>query len=269
MVHEEFKEMIPTYVLSALDGEENRALSEHLSQCGECQRELENWQATAATLSLGAQPLEPSPEVRDRIMSAIREESSQSGAESKATSNVIKFKPASSVSGRNYSSVWAIAAAVLFLVTAATLFIFWQESRRNNQRIAELSTQLQNAQAELDLSKKFFQVMIKPGARMDELAGTNQVPEANAKLAHDKTGHAMLMANGLPPAPTGKAYQLWFIVGKKAMPGKSFSVDSSGKGMLEDQIPESARDSAIFAITLEPAGGVDAPTGAIYLRSGL
>ena len=268
MVHEEFKEMIPTYVLSALDGEENRALSEHLSECGECQRELENWQATAATLSLGAEPLEPSPEVRDRIMTAIREESSQSRAESKAKSNVIKFK-SPNTAGRTYSPVWAIAAAVLFLVTAATLLIFWQESRRNNRRIAELSTELQSERSELDRSRKILQLMMSPGARMDELAGTNQMPEARAKLAHDKTGHAMLMANGLPPAPTGKEYQLWFIVGKKAMPGKSFSVDSSGKGMLEDQIPESARDSAIFAITLEPAGGVDAPTGAIYLRSGL
>ncbi|HSE25384.1 MAG TPA: anti-sigma factor [Pyrinomonadaceae bacterium] len=269
MVHEEFKEMIPTYVLSALDGEENRALSDHLSQCAECQRELENWQATAATLSLGAQPLEPSPAVHDRIMKAIREESLQNDAESKAKANVIKFKPANTVSGRNYSSVWAIAAAVLFLITAATLFLFWQESRANNQIIAELSRELQNQRSELDRSRNFFKVMMSPGARMDELAGTNQVPEASAKLAHDKTGHAMLMANGLPPAPTGKEYQLWFIVGKKTMPGKSFSVDSSGKGMLEDQIPESARDAAIFAITLEPAGGVDVPTGAIYLRSGL
>jgi len=266
MVHNEFKEMIPTYVLSALDGEENRALSDHLSQCAECQRELENWQATAATLSLGAEPMEPSPEVRDRIMNAIREES-QSAAESQAKSNVIKFKPSNSVSQRSYGSVWAIAAAVL-LIAAVTLFLFWQESRANNQKIAELSIQLKNLQSELDQSNKIVQLMMKPGARMDELAGTNQAPGASAKLAYDKTGHAMLMANGLPPAPTGKEYQLWFIVGNQKMPGKSFSVDSSGAGMLEDQIPESARQSAVFAITLEPPGA-RVPTGPIYLVSSL
>jgi hypothetical protein len=203
-------------------------------------------------------------------MRAIREESLQGdGTEAKATSNVIKFKPSNSVPGRNYGSVWAIAAAVLFLITAATLFLFWQESRANNRRIAELSGQLQQAQSELDRSKKIFQLMMKSGTRMDELAGTNQAPGASAKLAYDKTGHAMLMANGLPATPTGKEYQLWFIVGNQKMPGKSFSVDSSGTGMLEDQIPESARNSAVFAITLEPAAGVEVPTGAIYLRSGL
>ena len=267
MVHDEFKEMIPTYVLSALDAVENRALGEHLSQCAECQRELENWQATAAMLSLDAQPLEPSHEVRDRIMKAIREESSESAAESRT--NVVQFKPVSTGSGRSTASAWAIAAGVLLLITAGTLFLFWQENRTNNRKIAELAAQLKIVQVELDQSKKIVQLMMTPGARMDELAGTTEAPGASAKLAYDKTGHAMLMAHGLPPAPTGKEYKLWFIVGNQKMPGKSFSVDSSGKGTLEDQIPESARQSAVFAITLEPAPGGEVPTGPIYLRSTL
>lgn len=267
MVHDDFKEMIPTYVLSALDAVENRALSEHLSQCGECQREFENWQATAAMLSLGAQPLEPSPEVRNRIMKAVRDESAQSGIESR--SNVIEFKPVRTVSERRSSAGWAIAAGVLFLITAGSLFMLWQENRSNNRKIAELGTQLKNVQMELEQSKKIVRLMMTPGTRMDELAGTTEAPGASAKLAYDKTGHAMLMAHGLPPAPTGKEYQLWFIVGNQKMPGKSFSVDSSGMGTLEDQIPESARQSAVFAITLEPAPGVVVPTGPIYLRSTL
>jgi anti-sigma-K factor RskA len=267
MVHDEFKEMIPTYVLSALDAVENRALSEHLSQCEDCQRELENWQATAALLSLDAKPLEPSPAVRERIMSAIRADASQPAAESK--SNVVQFKPSSTTPRRSFSPVWAIAAGILIFITAATLFLFWQENRTNNRKIAELEAQVKVAQTQLDQSKKIVQLMMAPGARMNELAGTTQAPAASAKLAYDKTGHAMLMANGLPPAPTGKKYQLWFIVGNQKMPGKVFSVDSSGAGMLEDQIPESARQSAVFAITLEPAPGVEVPTGPIYLVSSL
>jgi len=78
----------------------------------------------------------------------------------------------------------------------------------------------------------------------------------------------MLMADNLPRVPRGKAYQLWFIVGKNPpMPGKTFSPDDAGKGMLIDQMPKEALDSAILAITLEPEGGVDKPTGQIYLRS--
>ena len=36
---------------------------------------------------------------------------------------------------------------------------------------------------------------------------------------------------------------------------------------MKDQMPEAAHGSAVFAITLEPAGGVNAPTGAMYLSN--
>ena len=76
------------------------------------------------------------------------------------------------------------------------------------------------------------------------------------------------MAKGLPLAPSGKAYQLWFIAGGQPIPGKVFSAAASGYGALYDQIPSVAFNNAVFAITLEPESGVRAPTGAIYLRSG-
>jgi anti-sigma-K factor RskA len=63
------------------------------------------------------------------------------------------------------------------------------------------------------------------------------------------------------------AYQLWYIKDNKKMPGKVFTPDAAGNGMLEDQIPAVARDAAVFAITLEPKSGVEVPTGSIYLLS--
>jgi len=74
MVHEDYKEMIPARALSALDAAEERALNEHLENCSECRTELEQWQATAAALSLAPDPAEPSPEVRQRILSEVRKD---------------------------------------------------------------------------------------------------------------------------------------------------------------------------------------------------
>lgn len=102
---------------------------------------------------------------------------------------------------------------------------------------------------------------------MMELAGTNLMPQAHAMLAFDKNGRAILMAKGLPPAPAGKAYQLWFIAGGQPMPGRVFTTDASGSGSLKDQIPPEARNSAVFAITVEPESGVKSPTGEMYLTS--
>jgi anti-sigma-K factor RskA len=130
--------------------------------------------------------------------------------------------------------------------------VLWQQNRRLQQENA------------------LVKLLTEPGSRLAELKGTAQASGAFAKLAYDKNGHALLLANGLPPAPQGKEYQLWFIVGSNPpVPGKTFAPDKAGHGTLNDQVPKQALDSAVFAITLEPAGGVTAPTGAIYLSSGL
>jgi anti-sigma-K factor RskA len=102
---------------------------------------------------------------------------------------------------------------------------------------------------------------------MAQLSGTSVAPGAHAMIAYDKSGHAMLMAKGLPAAPTGMAYQLWYIKDNKKMPGKVFTPDAAGNGSMEDQMPNVALGNAVFAITLEPSTGMSSPTGAIYLIS--
>ena len=49
----------------------------------------------------------------------------------------------------------------------------------------------------------------------------------------------------------------------------NFNPDNGGRSLTTDEVPEAARKSAVFAVTLEPAGGVQSPTGAIYLRGEL
>jgi len=247
MAHEDYKSMIPAHALSALDAEESRAMNQHLSQCAECRDELADWESTAAALALTSDPVEPSPQVRDRIMSAIRDD--------KSSEKVVQFPSRRNV-WSSFGSLGAIAAAVLFVALIVWIVVLWQQNRALRHEIAQ--------------SAEFVKLLTTPGTKTTELAGTTHASGATARLAYDKTGHAMLMASGLPPAPQGKEYQLWYIVGSKApMPGKSFAPDETGEGTLTDQVPPDAMDSAVFAITLEPAGGMPAPTGEIYLRSGL
>jgi len=245
MVHDDYKEMIPAHALSALDAAEEQALNEHLENCAECRKELEDWQATAAALSLTPDPAEPSPQVRERILSEVRKDLSPSEPE------VIPFR---STSKRNiwssFGSLGAIAAVVLFAALCIGLAVLW----RQNQ--------------ELVRSKEFVELVNTPGARVSELSGVEPGRSATAKLAYDRTGRAILMASKLPSVPQGKAYQLWFIVGNKPpMPGKTFVPDSAGNAVLKDELPREAIDANVFAITVEPERGSTAPTSPIYLRS--
>lgn len=240
MVHDDYKEMIPAHALSALDAGEARALNEHLAECAECRRDLAEWEATAASLALSAKPMEPSPEVRDKILSKIRSE--------KSPAKVLPFtKPQRNV----WRSLGSIAAVILFAALIVSVAVLYQQNRKLSQENA------------------FYKLITAPGSRIAELSGTTEASGATAKLAYDPTGRAVLIANGLPSTPAGKEYQLWFIVENKPIPGRTFAPDNNGQSTLQDQVPEAARRSAIFAITLEPTGGVASPTGAIYLRGEL
>ena len=246
MVHEDYKEMIPARALSALDAAEERVLNEHLDNCSECRKELEEWQATAAALAVVADPAEPSPDVRERILGEVRKDLS--------ASNVVPLRSTSRNVWSSFGSLGAIAAVVVFIALLIGLFVLWQQNRAIKQELAN--------------KNDFIQLVNTPGARVSELKGIDLGAGATAKLAHDRTGHAMLMASKLPNVPAGKAYQLWFIMpNKPPMPGKTFVPDSTGNAVLKDDMPGEAVDAKIFAITVEPAGGSETPTSPIYLRS--
>ena len=253
MVHNDYKEMIPVHALSALDAADERALSKHLAECDECRRELADWEATAASLALSAKPMEPSPQVREKLLIQVRSEKSgsQKSDLKDSGSNVVPFGRPKRTIWNSLGSLGSIAAVVLFAALIVSVFVLWQQNRALRQQ------------------NEFFQLVTAPGARMAELSGTAEATGATAMLAYDRSGRAMLITHGLPRAPEGKQYQLWFIVGNNPLPGKAFSLDSSGRTLMTDQVPEAARNSAIFAVTLEPAGGVPKPTGSIYLRSEL
>lgn len=281
MAHEDYKEMLAAHALNALEASEGRDLEAHLQGCAECRSQLFEWEGTAATLafvSLEEGPLEPSQQLRGRILQAIRVDAasrnSQAGGRRRVGtagtteeaedgnrqqhSNVVPLKrPGTWSSAQTWS---AIAAGVVLVGLLAALFVLWTQNREASRKLARLTEQVREAQDQLD-------VLTDPSTRMTELAGTKVMPGAHAMLAYDKNGRAILMAKGLPPPPAGKAYQLWFIAGGKPMPGRVFSTDASGAGTLKDQIPAQARNAAVFAITLEPQNGVEKPTGEMYLIS--
>ena len=244
MVHDNYKEMIPVHVLSALDSADERALNEHLEGCAECRRDLAEWEAVAASLALSADPSEPSTEVRRKLLTQIQSE--------KSVSNVVPLPGRQRNLWQSLGSLGSIAAMVLFVGLIIAVIVLWQQNRTLRQQ------------------DQLIEILSSPGAKIKDLRGTNEAPGASARIVFDWTGRALLIVNGLPRPPQGKEYQLWFIEGKHApRPGNTFSTDSSGRSQSAQHVLAQDYDYSVLAVTLEPAGGVQAPTGAIYLRSDL
>jgi anti-sigma-K factor RskA len=101
---------------------------------------------------------------------------------------------------------------------------------------------------------------------MVALSGLAPSPAARARMLwHEKAG-GIFVAAGLPPAPAGKAYQLWAIAGQGApVSAGVFAVDARGTGSLRVPPLAGVGRVDVFAVTLEPEGGVAAPTGTMYL----
>jgi anti-sigma-K factor RskA len=259
MAHESYKELLPLHALSALDGTDAQSVEQHLSSCAECRAEFEQWQSTASEVANAAATAEPSPELRSRIIDAVRGE-----AHGKARSNVVSIsRPRSS----NWA--WQAIAAAIIVGLIIGLVVLWRQTQRLQKETAQLSERLQETSARLDHQRAVLDVLSAPGARMAELAGTKDAPSAHAMLAVDsKTRRAVFMARGLPQPPAGKAYQLWFISGVNKMPGSVFKTDSAGNAMMmSDQIPSDALAANVFAVTLESQDGVTSPTGPMILLS--
>ena len=107
-----------------------------------------------------------------------------------------------------------------------------------------------------------------PDARVARLAGLPASPSATGTVALSPTqGTAMLEVSGLPPTPDDKEYEVWWI-GEKQGPLKAglFEPSSHGATIVSLDLPPPGEVVLASAITLEPRGGVEKPTGAMYLK---
>jgi anti-sigma-K factor RskA len=163
----------------------------------------------------------------------------------------------------------SLAASIAVAALLISLALIWQRNNRLQDELARLSDTVNQTRQELAVTRADRDLLAAPEAQTATLAGTKVAEGARARLTFDeRTGRAILVAADLPPAPAGKAYQLWFIAGgSPPIPGNVFTTDRSGNAELRDIIPPAGRLSAVvYAVTLEPAGGVSAPTGEIYLK---
>ena len=270
MEHQEYQELLAGHSVDALDASEARVLEEHLANCAECRAEMIELRNAGALLAHAATPAEPRAQVRDRIMASISEKAEHV----RPAAKVIPLK------SRADPDIWTmglrLAAGIAFVALLLGVIVLWRRDVSMRQEIAELSHQTNTQQRELvrdrdvlGRQREALALLNSPTAKKMALAGMPAAQNARGTFVYDqKTGKAILMADGLPATPTDKAYELWFIPkGHSPMAGRMFTVDASGHAMLPEQMPSEAMENAVIAITLEPKKGSAVPTGAIYLSS--
>ena len=250
------EELLPSYALGALDGEDLRELEEHLEGgCPECRRQLGLWHRDLEALAESAPPVEPSEVARARVL-----------------------RVAGGSRPRGGIPRWIVpAVAALLLISAGSVVGLWRlrgevrtlaaERDRLERQVAALDREARLARDEARRAAQALQVVAAPGVRTVVLAGLKPAPSsAGRTYVNPQTGDALFYAFGLPALPGDKTYQLWFIAGGKPVSAGTFSVDERGTGSLRvDRIGDVAGIQA-WAVTVEPQGGVPQPTGEMVLK---
>src|SRR5690348_11103615 len=76
MTCEELEELSGAYVLDAITPEERREADEHLAQCPKCTELIKELRSVVDFLPLTAPQFDPSPALKERILSAINDQNS-------------------------------------------------------------------------------------------------------------------------------------------------------------------------------------------------
>lgn len=294
MRHEEYKELVAMEAAGALEADERARLEAHLSSCEECGGELRELSDAAASLAYTVAPVAPPKAMRARVLQSVRAVDPSEAVSSRAVDpselKVARAVDPSESKGTDLRgllrrfSLWQIlgarpslafsmaAALVAVAALGITTVALLNRNSALTREVAKLYDRLRDAQTEttgvrtqLASARDLNEILASPDARVTQLAGKGEGARARAMLAYERTtGRAVILTSGLPPAPAGKAYQLWLIADNKKMPGGTFKTDPEGHARMSDRLP-AGEANPTFAVTLEREGGVSAPEGEIYL----
>jgi anti-sigma-K factor RskA len=271
--HEELREQAALYVLGALAAEERAAFEAHLATCAECSAEVRSLAGVPAMLAQTVPQVDPSPALREQVL-----RSAGAGA------NVRHMPAAPNAPNtshrrdapRSVFGPWLAAAASLALTVG--LGVYAMELRG---RIGALESRLRDAIARADASERQMAdtrraatdaesrvaLLAAPDVTRVDLAGQKMAPQASGRGYWSRSRGLMFTASNLPALPAGRTYQFWVLTAQTPPISNRWLLrpDASGGVTAVFDTPVDLPKPAAMAVSIEPAGGVPAPTGDLYL----
>jgi anti-sigma-K factor RskA len=256
MTGDEQQEQAALYALGLLDADEAEAFEKLLETDAELGALTRGLTETVASLAYDAPQRIAPPALKARLMAEIAASKPTTAAAAPPAKAATKVTPFVDVRDDKRDALpiwlpWAIAAG-LSLFCGVTL----AERTHLNRQIAAL----QNADP-------FRQTSVY------KLAPVPDGPaKAFANVSWDASHqNGCLRVNGLPTPASGKDYQLWVINKDSKQPINAgvFRVDEHGVAQIYFKPEAKATHAAVFAVSLERAGGSPTNQGPLVLAGGM
>ena len=246
--HDELKDFAAGYVLLALEQEEQEAFESHLSGCDICAQNVAELQGVTGALAYLAEDREPSPQLKDEILTAASAEKAGVGF-------------AIPMLERSLSAWWrvfarpatAFVAIGVLLVTIAFLS-FW---------ITRVQDRLDTNEMRTALSYDAISIMSQ-AEQWWRFEGTDAAPQVAGTLAHSsKHGAACLIARNLQFTEEG-GYHVWAV--KDGVSTALGGMWPLGDGLRWIIIPGNVADLDAVTITLEDSRSPSKPSDHVVAR---
>ncbi len=244
MTCEELEELAGALALGATSPEETQAAHEHLAACSRPHRSVRELAATAVLLAEAVEPVEPPPDLRDRILAVARgtaDRVPRSRAERPFRAPAVRGERRP-VGPRVRPGWWA--AAVLLLALGLSL---WN---------VELRRVLDRREAQLTAQQRVIDAVAR-GALVVPFTAAPGLGGARGAVVWEAGQQPIVVFEGLPQPPRGRVYQLWAIrAGRPEDLGMTFRPGADGRFLTV--LPELSAVEAV-AVTVE-TGHVPQPT---------
>jgi len=199
----------------------------------ERQAEIDDMVGIAGLLALAPPEQEPPADLRRKLMQVVESESVQPRAAESPTSSWFGW-----LGGLRNVALGAAAVLVVGLLS-------WNVLLQGD--VQELRGQVEEARSANEAQQ----------TREIALGGTWAKQGARAEVTALKDDRAILVVEDMPSMPEDRTGQVWVIRGEKPEP--SGLLEPSGN-MAATAITTPLRGADAIAVTVEPAGGSDAPT---------
>lgn len=272
MTCNECEELLPLYAAGALAPADAERVRAHLaSGCASCAAALAEYEQALSHLPLGLVPTPPSDAARRTLMQRVRD---SKRATTKSTPVAVELKPTEARKQSRWTyGFWPyVISTVVLLAIGATVFegVWVYETGIKND---DLQAQIEKQQGELqqkDVALSSLREIAKSNQlKLASFKATDPKSQARGRLFWDEQHHRwhVYVFNMTPPGK-GKVLELWYITpDQRKFPAGTFNVDEDGNGKIIADLPADVADIQLAAITDEPMGGSQQPTGTIQLVS--
>ena len=251
--------------LGTLPEAERPALESWLAEEGAAREELLALRESLALLAMTVTDVEPPAALRAKVLAVTGSATRAEGA--------LPFT-LRRTGGAGTALGWLAAAAAALLAVG----LGWYALQLRSE-VARLQADLQVSEARLAaaevearsnrtrLARVQAETAILSAAdlRRVDLAGQKGAPRAAARAFWSRAQGLVLTATRLPALPTGRTYQLWVLTSGAPISAGIFRPDASGGTSVVFDTPVSLPAPEGMAVSVEPDGGVPAPTGDIVL----